>query len=916
MPREIQTGTMTAKQPVNGPFVAFGKSEIEQSIPARFEQKVLENRDRLAVKMNGDQVTYSELNRRSNCIGNRLLELSGHRQEPVALLMGQSISLIAAILGSLKAGKIYVPIDPTSSPAKIGALLKSAQIDFVITDRVNTKKALNVVGINRQVISADTIDQNAGGDNLDLDLSPENFAYVFYTSGSTGGAKGVVDSHRNVLQNIMRYTNNLKINRDDRLTLLQKCNFSGSVSSLFCALLNGASIYPFDLGRIPIDHLADALIKDRITVYHSVPSLFEQLLRTGRHFEHFRVIRLEGDRCALRHVSMYQRHFSDECILANGLGATETGLSHQYFIGPNTVVNGSVVPVGSPCVGVEATILDNAGHVVPTGQQGEIAILSAYLAAGYWRDSDLTNTAFKSVIGTNKRMFRTGDLGRINDDGMLEHLGRKDFQVKLRGQAVDVNALESALERLPGVSQAAVRTHTTWSGRERLVAYVVLGDSCESTEVSTVAGSTIEQDFNETWFRTELSELFPAYMIPARFVKLNNLPLDSNGKVSRKELQPPSEQRPSLSQHFVEPRSGTEKHVATIWCEILGLKQVGLYDDFFELGGDSMLAMALPMLIEESIGTRLSDASLLEARNVSEFAQLIDKGNSMRCLVAIQPRGSMRPFFCIHAHTGRVLQYRDLAELLGKSQPFYALQPRGYDGDRAQSFSIEEMAADYICEIREIQPCGPYAIGGYCFGGLVAYEIARQLQAIEQAENLIVLIDTECRPQKLFGGFSPRKYMLEISQLPFGEIVAYLFGRIGTAVRRPGRFLSTRLMVFPGIRQGAERKPKFPWKSESSNIEKSLAAAYKRYKPRSYDGNVTLIRVDSDKAYDPGAFAGWKALVKGSIDAINLPVVDAKNSYDHLFHEPYLSLLGDALRHVLAVDPRDVSPAAKSDVAN
>ena len=885
----------------DGPVVAFSKPEIEQSIPARFEQQVLDHSTCPAIEMDGHRVTYSELNAMSNRISHRLLELGDHRKEPVAILMDQSIPLIATILGILKAGKIYVPIDPTEPAERISSILKESGVSVLLTDGFNKKAALNAACKSQQIINIESIGQDTHSNNPNLDLSPDDSAYIFYTSGSTGSPKGVVDSHRNVLHNIMRYTNNLQISCNDRLTLLQACNFSGSVSSLFCALLNGASVYPFDVRRSGIDKLARLLIEESITIYHSVPSLFEQVLRTGRYFRQLRVIRLEGDRCTTRHVELYQRHFRDDCILANGLGATETGLTHQYFIYPSTVINGSVVPVGHPTEDMEAIIVDDEDRAVPTGQEGEIAIKSAHLATGYWRNTTLTNKAFPIIPGTDKRLYRTGDMGRIDDDGMLEHLGRKDFQVKIRGHRVDIEALEKTLATLSGVSQAVVHGQTNWSGHQRLVAYVVLEDPYVSSTAPTVTGSAINQDFNETRLRQQLLKLFPAYMIPARFVRLAELPMDANGKISRKELQPPDNQRPSLNQRFVAPRSDTEKDIAAIWGEILNVQQVGLHDDFFELGGDSILAIVLPMLIEEKIGIKLSDASVLQARTVCQLAQRIDKTEAMRCVLAIQPKGLMRPFFCIHAHTGRVLEYRELADMLGENQPFYAVQPKGHDGNEPPLSSIEAMAAHYIKEIRTIQPSGPYSIGGYCLGGLIAYEIARQIRVDEQENNLIVMIDTECPRGGIMRRLSPRKHMHKISRLAPKEKIPYICTKLKRFAKRTSESLWTRVAALSDDRQGADLEQRFPWGSEPTDIQRAIDAAQKRYKPKSYDGDVTLICVEPADLYDYSTQAGWDTLIKGKLQIISLPRLGAKYDFRHLFQEPYLTQLGNALKNVLEV---------------
>jgi len=311
--------------------------------------------------------------------------------------------------------------------------------------------------------------------------------------------------------------------------------------------------------------------------------------------------------------------------------------------------------------------------------------------------------------------------------------------------------------------------------------------------------------------------------------------------------------------------------------------------------------MTLPMLIEERIGIRMSDAYLLEARTIGDFARLIDTGNTSRCLVTVQANGLKRPFFLIHAHTGRVLEYRELADLLGEAQPFYALQPKGYDGNEPPLLSIEDMAAHYLKEIRAIQPRGPYTIGGYCLGGLIAYEIARLIRLNEQEDDRLVMIDTECPRGKVLRRLSLRKHMREISRLEHEEKITYLYAKCKSIIKRIGRMPWIRLAAFSHERQSTGVQPRFPWESESSDIQKTIAVAYKRYKPKSYDGNVTFISVEPANAYEHWRHEGWDTLINGNLQIISLPRIGAKYDYENLFHEPYLTLLGNALRNVLGL---------------
>ena len=436
-----------AQRHTRSSFVEFKKEDIEQSIPRRFEKQVAKYPQRAALNFKSIEVTYEALNKAANCVAHFILAERGAEQEPVALLIEEGPAAIAAILGILKSGKIYVAIDPSDPKSSIQYALADAQINLIITDNKNLALSNELAEGGLRVLNIDAIEHSPhSAANPKISISPDAFAYIFYTSGSTGRPKGVVDNHRNVLHNIMRYTNSLKIAPEDRLTLLQSLSFSGSVSSLFCALLNGATSYPFSLKKEGAKRMADWLSDENITIYHSVPSMFRLIATGERDYPALRIIRLEGDQSSPEDIDLYKKYFSDSCILVNGLGATECGIVRQFFVDKSTPTPGTVVPIGYDVEDMRVFLLDEAGQEVGPGSIGEIAIESEYLAQGYWHRPDLTLAAFlPHPQCENRRIYRTGDLGRFQPDGCLEYLGRKNFQMKIRGQWVETAAVEKAL---------------------------------------------------------------------------------------------------------------------------------------------------------------------------------------------------------------------------------------------------------------------------------------------------------------------------------------------------------------------------------------------------------------------------------------------------------------------------------------
>jgi amino acid adenylation domain-containing protein len=707
------------------PFTPFARDAIEQSIGKRFEEQVRRHPDRLAVKCQPDAWSYAELNRTANRAAHAILAARGTAEEPVALLLDQGALLLAAILGALKAGKIYVPLDPTFPRARLSDMLEDSQAALVIAGTHTRRLAAEAAAGGAAVLDADEIEPGVPDENPHAEIRPDANAYIYYTSGSTGRPKGVLDTHRNVLHNVMRYTNSLRIAPDDRLTLLQGPSFSGAVSSMFAALLNGAAVFPFDVPREGVDRIAGWLRREEITIYHSVPSLFRHVMTSGEPLPALRIIRLEGDRASARDIELYQKHFSTTCTLVNGLGATECGIVRQYFVGVETPPPRGVVPIGYPVEDMEILLFDETGREVAVGEVGEIAVRSRYLVPGYWRRPELTAAAFTADPRDGLRIYRTGDLGRMQPDGCLEHLGRKDSQVKIRGNRVEAAEVEVALLATGALKEAAVVTHQEGSAEPRLVAYVV--------PVTDPAPTT-------TALRRHLGERLPDYMIPSTYVVMKALPLNDNRKVDRRALPRPDGRRPALDETLAPPSTMLQLQLALIWQSVLGVEPVGIHDSFFDLGGHSLLAVQMLDQVERALDRKLPLSLLLAGATIEHLANAIqDEAGEVRApVVSVQRGGREPPFFFLHGdYLSGGFYCASLARHLGPDQPFHVLPPCGVAGE-AVPRSYEAMAARHLEALRSVQPEGPYRLGGLCNGGLVAVEMARLLAAQGQRVDVLV----------------------------------------------------------------------------------------------------------------------------------------------------------------------------------
>jgi amino acid adenylation domain-containing protein len=550
---------------------------MEHSIPDSFEKIVRMNPDRVAVKTKNLLLTYAELNRAANQIACAIVAQCGEEKAPVAVSLGHGADIIIAILALWKAGKIYVPLDPALPHARNIAILDATHARLVVSD-TSHRDYIGQVQRDIRVINIDKPAGTVSAENLGTSIAPDNPAYVLFTSGSTGQPKGVMQNHRNVLNQIKRETNGLHICADDRLILVRSCSAIGGIRIVLSALLNGAAVYPINVARDGHAELADVLAREEITIYDSTPTTFRHfipVLATEPRFPHLRLIRLSSEPVHKQDVDLYKKHFSRDCIFANSLGLTETaGTIRHNLIDHDTKVTSDTVPVGYAVEEMEVLLLDDDGHDVGVDEIGEIAVRSRYLSPGYWGNAELTQAKF--IVGSDggdNRLYLTGDLGRMLADGSLVHLGRKDFQVKVRGYKIDVAEIERALLALDSIEAVVVVARADRDDDLSLVAYLVSA----ITPAPTISA-----------LRRALSAKLPEYMIPASFVLLEALPTTPTGKVDRGRLPLTDRTRPALDAVFVRPRSECERSLTIIWQDVLHIDKIGIDDNFFDLGGNSL----------------------------------------------------------------------------------------------------------------------------------------------------------------------------------------------------------------------------------------------------------------------------------------------------------------------------------------
>ncbi len=588
----------------------FSTSELERPVTARFAEVAAACRDRLAVKGRDHAFTYGELDALSSRIAHALVDALGEGQAPVVVLLENDAPAAAATLGLQKARKIGVPIHSSYPRDRITFILQDVRAGLVLTDSANLPLARAVAEEGCRLLNLDELDASLPDSDPGLPVSPDDLVAIYYTSGSTGRPKGVMHCHRHMMFEAMTGVRAQSMGPEDRFAELHSPGFSASIRRLYPALLSGGSLHIYDVKALGVGGLARWIADEGITIY-GMRSVFLDLIDTltGRErFPALRFFRFGGDVILPAYIDLVREHMSRECRILVNYGSTEAGTVASYLVPPGERIEGERVPVGRPPDGIDVRLLGEDGAPVPPGEVGEFVVRSRYLARGYWNRPDLTETAFQpDPDGTDRRIFRTGDLGRLRPDGLYEHLGRKDFQIKVRGFRVEAGEVETALMRLPSVREAVVVARPDPSGDKRLVAYVVPAGAAPGVGE----------------LRRAVGEGLPDYMVPSAFVMMDEFPHTATGKVDRRALPEPGTARPDLETPYVAPASPLQSALAQVWCGVVGLDEVGVNDNFFELGGHSLGAARVIAHVREAFGVDLPLGAFFAAPTVAGLADTL-----------------------------------------------------------------------------------------------------------------------------------------------------------------------------------------------------------------------------------------------------------------------------------------------------
>ncbi|PYS61631.1 MAG: non-ribosomal peptide synthetase [Acidobacteria bacterium] len=848
-----------------------------------FEQQVERTPDAVALICDNRQLSYRELNSQANRLAHYLRKCGVAADTRVAICMQRSPEMIVALLAILKAGGAYVPLDPEYPKTRLEFMLEDSRASALVTERGLLK---DLPARAMETICVDDLSTELafeGADNPKVETTADNLAYVIYTSGSTGKPKGVAVMHRNVVR-LVKNTNYASFSADEVFLQYAPVSFDASTFEIWGSLLNGARLALMPAGKASLKELGDALKRYDVTTLWLTAGLFH--LMVDDHLEDLRGLRqllAGGDVLSVQHVRKVCEELKG-CRFINGYGPTEnTTFTTCFPVDDLTRVNGSV-PIGYPISNTSVYVLDRYLNPAPIGVPGELYIGGDGLAQGYLDRPELNAERFvrdSFSSQSNARLYKSGDLVRYRTTGEIEFIGRIDNQVKVRGFRIELGEIEAALADHPSVREAVVVARKDESDKH-LVAYLTAREDRE-LKVDEV------RDF--------LQQKLPNHMVPSLFVVLEKLPLSPTGKVDRGALPSTNGFMPKSARGFAAPSDELELKLTRIWEKVLNVRPVGVDDNFFDLGGHSLLAVRLFAQIEKSFAKNLPLAMLFQAPTVKQLARVLrDEGwqAAWSSLVMIQG-GSRQPFFCVHAAGGNVLEYRDLARLLDPDQPFYGLQAKGLDGKSEPHTTIKEMASHYIREMREVQPEGPYMIGGRSSGGTIAFEMACQLAEQGQRVGLLALLDTYPAGYfKLLPGSgswrqkfdrSARKldtHFANLRQLKGREKLGYVLNKLAYAPQKAKHKLYRRAYKI-------YKKIGKPLPPVLQNIEEINFAAVKDYVPRTYAGNVTLF-LASDLTSDYDLHDGWCELVHGEIESHEIP-----GNHINIIKPPHVSALAEEL---------------------
>lgn len=842
------------------------------TIPAIFTQVAEQTPNAIAVIYNEQQLTYRQLNERSNQLAHYLRKQGVGPDICVGVALDRSVEMVICILGILKAGGAYVPLDPTDPLERLSFIMADASVQILLTQEkmidylLGSQVTTVFLDRNREIIDGQSKTNPADNQNSDL------LAYVMYTSGSTGRPKGVAVSHQAIVR-LLFGVDYVKLDASQKILQMAPMAFDASTFELWGALLHGGRCVLFP-DKVPtIAKLKSVLRKHQINTLFLTTSLFNTLIDEAPDIlAGVKQLLIGGEALSVVHVRRAVEMLPETKIISC-YGPTEsTTFACCYQIPREIDERAYSIPIGRPIANTTACILDRRGRPVPVGVRGELHIGGLGLARGYVNHPELTAEKFIPNPFSKElqaRLYKTGDIARYQPDGNIEFFGRLDNQVKIRGFRVEPGEIESVLRRHSSVKDVVVIAKGDAPENKRLAAYVIKQQG---------------YSFSPTKLRSYLKDYLPHYMVPQEWFTLDIFPLTPNGKIDRSRLiLCQNECAESLTQS-VTPSTPIERRLVKIWAELLDNENIGIYDDFFDLGGHSLLAVRLFAEIERVFGKMLSLSTLFKTPTLGQLADAISQNVSIpedSSLVPIQTAGEKTPLFLIPPAASTSLLFINMVRKLDHDQPVYGLDPVGLYDNRPHLSTVEEMASYNIQEIQRIQPKGPYLIGGICFGVRVAYEMAQQIQRQGKEMGLLVVFDSSPPRLKPKVTFYLKRY--------FSSIASLLQKRNKAVAPKPKEYILANQIVRNGnLPENLDAKTQI--------ILQTHEKARRRYFARKYKGPVALFQSEQ-VLHEKDVHSKWTNAIPNGIDYYT--TIAGSSHYSLFFKEEHYKLLAKQLNHIL-----------------
>ncbi len=869
-----------------------------------FEEQVDRSPEAIAVTAEGSRTSYRDLNARANRVAHFLRRLGVGPDVLVGVCLERSLEMVIAVLAVLKAGGAYVPLDPAYPPERLAFMVEDSGARVVLTsERLTTRLPAGVATVVRLDADAKTMARESDVNPGRL-ANPESLAYIIYTSGSTGTPKGVQIPHRSIVNYTAFASGKFELVPTDRVLQFASISFDTAAEEIFPCLWRGANLV---LRSDRMLESPEVFLKTSgelgITVL-DLPTAYWHELCAGVAADNIaipaslRLVIIGGEKALPERAAQWLEAAGPEVPLLNGYGPTETTVAVTFSqLTAAGVAGGRGLSIGRPISNAQAYVLDRRLEPVPIGVSGELHIGGEGLARGYLNRPALTDEKFPPhPFEPGARLYRTGDRVRYRADGEIEYLDRVDEQVKIRGYRIELGEIEAALRRSTGVADAVVVPQGEAQDR-KLVAYVVPAGRPGPTAAD---------------LRQRLARTLPDYMIPSLFVSLDAIPLTTTGKLDRRALPEPDRAGAEGGRSFIAPRDEIETRLAKMWEEILSVDRVGTGDNFFDLGGHSLLAVRLFARLQNEFGRELPLATVFQAPTIEQLAAILREEGwkpSWTSLVPIQSRGTKRPLFCIHAGGGNVLFYTDLARRMRPDQPLYGLQAQGLDGRSPRAERVEDMAAHYIKEIRQLQPNGPYHLAGSSYGGIIAFEMAQQLHRDGDAVGILAVFDTwgpdypKERPKR--SAHTRWVEFVERVDLHAGNIAASagVRGKVSYITTKSG--VLARNIWIKNERRWSKVRKAMGLPRKLRQVEEAIGKAKNRYIPQPYPGKLILFRATRQPAgYGEDRNLGWTRVAQGGVEVHHVP-----GYHGAIVHEPRVPILAEQLTRCLdefAVNKSDV----------